>query len=69
MAETNRKPGRGGRPGGRWPLDRLARRHPVISATAALIGVGLVIFGLVWFQPQKLFLNQTVNERVPGASR
>jgi len=69
MAEKNEEAGRGGRPGGRWPLGRLARRHPVISATAAFLGVGLVIFGLVWFQPQKLFLNQTVNERVPGASR
>ena len=51
MAEKNEKAGRGGRLGRRWPLGRLARRHPVISA-AAVIGVGLVIFGLVWFQPQ-----------------
>jgi hypothetical protein len=61
----NRKPGRGGRPGRRWSPGRLARRHPFISA-AALIGVGLVIFVLLWFQPQKLFLNKTVNEPVPG---
>ena len=66
MAEKNDEAGRGRRPGGRWPLGRLARRHPVISATAAFVGVGLVIFGLVWFQPQKLFLNKTVNEPVPG---
>jgi Electron transfer DM13 len=66
MAEKNEQPGRGGRPRRRWPLGRLARRHPVISAAAAFIGVGLVIFGLVWFQPQKLFLNKTVNEPVPG---
>src|SRR5262249_25003878 len=37
-----------------------------ISAAAAFIGVGLIIFVLVWFQPQKLFLNHTVNEPVPG---
>jgi hypothetical protein len=61
----NRKPGRGGRPGRRWPPGRLARRHRFISA-AALIGVGLVIFVLLWFQPQKLFLNKTVNDPVPG---
>jgi hypothetical protein len=67
MAEKDSEPGRGGRPGRRWPPGRLARRHPVISATAALIGAGLIIFGLVWFQPQKLFLNKTVNEPVPGA--
>ena len=66
MAEKNEQPGRGGRPRRRWPLGRLARRHPVISAAAAFIGVGLVIFGLVWFQPQKLFLNKTVNEPLPG---
>ena len=61
----NRKPGRGAGPGRRWSPGRLARRHPFISATA-LIGAGLVIFGLLWFQPQKLFLNKTVNDPVPG---
>jgi hypothetical protein len=66
MAEKNEQAGRGGRPGWRCPLGRLARRHPVISAAAAFIGAGLVIFGLEWFQPQKLFLNKTVNEPVPG---
>ena len=57
--------GRGGPPGGERPPGRLARRHPVISA-AAVVGVGLAIFVLVWFQPQKLFLNKTVNEPLPG---
>jgi Electron transfer DM13 len=66
MAEKNGTPGRGGRPGRRWPLGRLAHRHPFISAAAALIGVGLIIFVLVWFQPQKLFLNKTVTEPAPG---
>ena len=66
MAEESRKPGRGSRPGGRSSLGRLAHRHPFISASAALIGAGLVIFVLVWFQPQKLFLNKTVTEPVPG---
>jgi len=65
MATENRKPGRGGRPGRRWPPGRLPRKHPLIGA-AALIAVGLVIFVLLWFQPQKLFLNKTVNEPVPG---
>ena len=65
MAAKNRKPGRGGRPGRRWSPAGLARRHPVISA-AAVIGAGLIIFVLAWFQPQKLFLNKTVNESVPG---
>jgi hypothetical protein len=65
MAEENGTSGRGGRPGRHWPPGRLARRHPVISA-AAFVGLGLAIFALVWFQPQKLFLNTTVDEPVPG---
>ena len=28
--------------------------------------MGLVIFVLLWFQPQKLFLSKTVNEPLPG---
>ena len=66
MAEDGTEPGRGGRPGRRWPLGGLARRHPFITGAAALFGVGLITFVLVWFQPQKLFLNKTVNEPVPG---
>ena len=65
MAESNSKVGRGDRSGRLWSPGRLARRHRFISA-AAFTGVGLLIFVLVWFQPQKLFLNKTVNEPVPG---
>jgi len=65
MAEKDGETGRGGRLGRRWPPSRLARRHPVIGA-AVVVGAGLIIFVLAWFQPQKLFLNRTVNEPVPG---
>ena len=65
MATNNRRPGRGGRPGRHWPRRRFARKHPFISA-AAFTGAGFIIFVLLWFQPQKLFLNKTVNEPVPG---
>jgi hypothetical protein len=65
MAEKNRMAGHGGRPGRQWSLGRLARLRPFISG-AAVIGAGLVLFVLVWFQPQKLFLNKTVNEPGPG---
>jgi hypothetical protein len=65
MAENNGRADRAG-PARVWPLGRLARRHPAISAGAALVGVGLIIFVVVWFQPQKLFLNKTVSEAVPG---
>ena len=57
--------GHGGRPGRRWSLGRLARRRPFIIG-ATVIGAGLVLIVLVWFQPQKLFLNKTVNEPGPG---
>jgi hypothetical protein len=65
MAEKNRKAGRGG-PARFWSSGLPAHRHPVLSAAAALVGVGVIIFVLVWFQPQKLFLNKTVSEPVPG---
>src|SRR6266487_3391266 len=65
MAEKSDSPGRGGRTGRRWPLDRRTRRHRFIGATA-VIGAGLLILGLVWFQPQKLFLSKTVTEPLPG---
>jgi hypothetical protein len=44
-----------------------ARDHRAVSTAAAAIAVGLGVFVLVWFEPQKLFLDQTVNEAAPGA--
>ena len=66
MADNSTELGRGGPPGRRRPLGGLARRHPFIVAAAAFAGAGLITFVLVWFQPQKLFLNKTVNEPAPG---
>lgn len=43
-------------------------RHRRAVAIAAVAGVGLAVFVLIWFQPQKLFLDQTVDERIPVAS-
>ncbi len=34
---------------------------------AAVAGVGLIVFVMAWFQPQKLFLDQRVDERIPDA--
>jgi Electron transfer DM13 len=65
MADRNWMADRGAPPTRHWPPGRLARRHPLISAVA-FVGVGLAIFVVVWFQPQKLFLNKTVNEPLPG---
>ena len=46
------------------------RRHPRASVAGAALVIGLSVFVLIWFQPQKLFLDQKVNEDVPqtGAS-
>ena len=41
-------------------------RHRRAAGIAGVAGVGLVAFVLVWFQPQKLFLEQRVNEAPPG---
>jgi len=43
-------------------------RHPATSAVVALVLAGLAIFVLVYFQPQKLFLDQKVSEAAPAAS-
>ena len=43
-------------------------RHRLASGIAAGAGVALIVFVLVWFQPQKLFLDQRVDERAPSAS-
>ena len=43
------------------------RRHPRASVAGAALVVGLSVFVLIWFQPQKLFLDQKVNENVPQA--
>jgi hypothetical protein len=42
------------------------QRHPRISLSAVVLGVVFAVFVLLWFQPQKLFLNQTVNEAIPS---
>ena len=48
-------------------LLRLIRRHWLITGAVCAVIVGLGLFTLVWFQPQKLIINKTVNEGLPGA--
>jgi Electron transfer DM13 len=55
-----------GRTTRRRRLQALIGRHPVISSAVGGVGVLFVVFVLVWFQPQKLFLDQKVNEALPG---
>jgi hypothetical protein len=46
----------------------LVRRHPVPSGLFAIAGVGLAIFVLLYFQPQKLFIDNKVSESLPTAT-
>lgn len=44
----------------------LIRRHRLAAGIGVIFGIALVVFVLVWFQPQKLFLDQRVDEDVPA---
>lgn len=44
------------------------RRHRGLVAATVLIGIALAVFVLVWFQPQKLFIDREVNEAAPVAA-
>jgi hypothetical protein len=44
----------------------IVRRHPRASLVAALVGAALLVFGILWFEPQKLFLEERVDEAIPG---
>lgn len=45
----------------------VVRRHPRAVAIAAVLGLGALVFGLLWFEPQKLFVEDRVSEVLPGA--
>jgi Electron transfer DM13 len=45
----------------------VVRRHPRAVAAAAILGLGALVFGLVWFEPQKLITEDRVSEALPGA--
>lgn len=44
------------------------RRRPATVAGALVLGLGLTIFVLAWFRPQKLFLDQRIDEPLPMAA-
>lgn len=46
-------------------LRSFVHRHRKATGIGAILGVGFVVFVLVWFQPQKAFFNTTVNETLP----
>jgi hypothetical protein len=43
------------------------RRHPRAWAASTALVVALAVFVLVWFEPQKLFQDQKVDEALPSA--
>ena len=52
------------------PEPETRRRHPWRRAAVvgALVAVALAAFVLVWFQPQKLFIDDEVDQAVPTAT-
>lgn len=44
----------------------IIRRHPRTTLVVILVGIALLVFGILWFEPQKLFLEDRVNEAAPG---
>lgn len=46
-------------------MPAVVRRHPRATLIVVLVGVALLIFGIVWFEPHKLFIDQRVNEALP----
>jgi len=44
------------------------RRNLRVVAPVGVVAAGLTIFALVWFQPQKLIIEKTVNEAAPTSA-
>ena len=50
-------------------MRQFLHRHQRAAIGVALVLVGLVAFVLVWFQPQKLFIETSINEALPQPDR
>ena len=46
-------------------LRRFASRYARFLIVAGVLLVGLIVFAIVWFQPQKIFIEETANEARP----
>lgn len=44
------------------------RRHIRLVVAAGIVAIGLLVFVLVWFQPQKVIIEQTAQETFPPAA-
>lgn len=49
-------------------MTEFLRRHRLVVGTSAVLVVGAVVFVLLWFQPQKLVIEERVNEAAPVAA-
>jgi hypothetical protein len=47
-------------------IPAIVRRHPRATTIVVLVGLAALIFGIVWFEPQKLFIEERVDESLPG---
>lgn len=43
-----------------------AKEHPGLATGVAIAAVAVLGFGIFWFGPQKLFLNETAADALPG---
>jgi hypothetical protein len=51
----------------RGRVRRFASRYAKYLIAAGILGVGVIVFVLVWFQPQKIFIENTADEARPTA--
>jgi hypothetical protein len=56
-----------GRQSGR--VRTLIRSHRLLVWIMGGIGLALIAFVILWFQPQKLFVEETIDEALPGVER
>ncbi len=42
--------------------------HRGLAASIGVAGIALAVFALVWFEPQKLFIDERVDEALPAAA-
>jgi hypothetical protein len=61
------------RPGGTYyalamRIRSFVRAHRAVVAAIAVLAMGFLIFVAIWFQPQKIFIEDTVNEAAPSTA-
>jgi hypothetical protein len=66
--DSDPRPSRDADAAGRGPLRRALARHPRRIAVVAVAGLVLTVPALLWFEPWQIFLEQSVNEALPGSS-